>query len=107
MYKLSDLRDRDVINIYDGRRLGVIIDVDVDPDCGRIVSLICPGGGRFFGLFGGGKDYVIPWERVVRIGPDVILVDIKNFQSYATKDNGDRDVTRGDVTRGKWLMRGE
>lgn len=102
MYKLSDLRDRDVINIYDGRRIGVIIDVDVDPATGRIVSLICPGGGRFFGLFGGGKDCVIPWDRVVRIGPDVILVDIRSFQSYGSKSDEERDSSRG-----KWLTRGE
>lgn len=104
MYKLSDLRDRDVINICDGRRLGVIIDIDVDPDTGRIVSLICPGGGKLFGFFGSGKDHVIPWEKVVRIGPDVILVDVKSFQSFGSCSE---DIDGRNVIRGKWLTRGE
>lgn len=76
LHKLSDLRDRDVINISDGRRLGFIADVDVDPASGHVRSLICPGGGRFLGFFGGGKDHVIRWDQVIKIGPDVILVDL-------------------------------
>ena len=75
MYKLSDLRDRDVINISDGRRLGRVADLEVDPDSGRVLALICPGIRSFLGFFAG-PEQVIPWERVVRIGPDVILVDI-------------------------------
>lgn len=76
MQKLSELRDRDVINIADGRRLGFIGDVDVDPATGQVKSFICPGGNRIFGLFGGGKDQVIQWHQVIKIGPDVILVDL-------------------------------
>lgn len=76
MHKLSDLRDKDVIDIHEGRRLGYVSDVEVDPETGRIVALICPGGGRLLGLFGGVPERVVPWERVIRIGPDVILVEL-------------------------------
>lgn len=76
MHKLSELRDRDVINIADGRRLGYIGDIDVDPASGKVRSFICPGSGRLFGLFGGGKDQIIQWNQVIKIGPDVILVDL-------------------------------
>ncbi len=72
---MSDLRQRDVVNINDGKRLGTVADVDVDPESGRIVALIVPGTGKFMGFFGGANDYVITWDRIVRIGPDVILVD--------------------------------
>jgi len=72
---MSDLRQRDVVNINDGKRLGTVSDVDVDPESGRIVALIVPGTGKFMGFFGGANDYVITWDRIVRIGPDVILVD--------------------------------
>ena len=30
---------------------------------------------RFFGLFGRGEDYYIPWECVQKFGDDIILVD--------------------------------
>ena len=34
---------------------------------------------RFFGLFGRGEEFYIPWECIQRIGDDIILID-KPFQ---------------------------
>lgn len=76
MAKSSDLRVRDVVNIADGRRLGAMADVEVDLETGRVTAIVVPGPRGFLGLFGGGTEYLIPWERIVRIGPDVILVDL-------------------------------
>jgi YlmC/YmxH family sporulation protein len=83
MIKISDLRNRDVVNIVDGRRLGTICDLDMDLEKGRITAVIVPGGTRFFNFFGGGRDYVIPWENIIKIGVDTILVDLPtpNYQS--------------------------
>ena len=61
----------------DGRRLGYICDVLVEIPEGRIQAIMVPGPCRFFGLFGRRDDYVIPWNRICRIGPDIILVEIK------------------------------
>jgi YlmC/YmxH family sporulation protein len=76
MIKISDLRNRDVINVVDGKRLGVICDLDLDLENGRITALIVPGASRFFSMFGGSRDFVIPWESIVKIGVDTILVDL-------------------------------
>ncbi|MBR6207394.1 MAG: YlmC/YmxH family sporulation protein [Oscillospiraceae bacterium] len=75
--RLSDLRDREVISISDGRRLGYVSDALVDTRAGRISALIVPGPARFFGLFGREDDYVLPWGSITRVGPDIILVDAK------------------------------
>lgn len=72
--KASELR-KDVINIRTGRRLGELVDVEIDESTGRITALVVPGPSRLWGLLGGEKDIVIPWQRIVRIGPDCILVD--------------------------------
>ncbi|MCR3922960.1 MAG: YlmC/YmxH family sporulation protein [Firmicutes bacterium] len=76
MVKISDLRNRDVVNIVDGRRLGVICDLDLDLENGRICAIIVPGTTRFFNFFGSGRDYVIPWEDIVKIGVDTIIVEV-------------------------------
>jgi YlmC/YmxH family sporulation protein len=73
--KASDLR-KEVIDIRTGRRLGELIDVEIDEESGRISSIVVPGEARYFGLFGGGPDVVIPWTKIVKIGPDCILVEI-------------------------------
>lgn len=75
LVKTSDLRRLDVINIGDGRRLGCVYDLDLDVETGEILALVLPGGGGLFGV-GRQPDIEIPWDRVVRIGVDVILVDL-------------------------------
>lgn len=69
----------EVINVVDGRRLGVICDLDIDLEAGAVRAIVVPGTGRVFGLFGGDRDYVIPWENIVKIGADTILVELKGL----------------------------
>lgn len=76
LHRLSDLRQRDVINVVDGRRLGYIDDIEIDDD-GQVTALIVPGAPRLFGLLGRDRDLLVPWERVLRIGEDVILVELR------------------------------
>jgi len=71
---MSGLSNREVINVDDGKRLGTISDLEVDLTAGRVTAIVVPGPGRFLGVFGGGKDYVIPWENILKFGEDVILV---------------------------------
>ncbi|BAF60025.1 MAG: YlmC/YmxH family sporulation protein [Pelotomaculum sp.] len=81
MVKISDLRAREVINVVDGRRLGMIKDIDIDLEEGRITAIILPGagGGRFLGFLGKEDEIVVPWEKIRKIGADVILVEVNSF----------------------------
>lgn len=78
LIKISDLRDREIINVNDGRRLGPIKDIELDLEKGSIQAIILPGysGGRILGLFGRNEDIVVPWEKIIRIGVDVVLVEV-------------------------------
>lgn len=82
MLKVSELRVREVINVLDGRRLGLIKDIDIDLDNGRINALVLPGPSRLLGFFGKEDEVIIPWDKIVRIGLDVILVEIPS-DTYA------------------------
>ncbi|KPV45326.1 YlmC/YmxH family sporulation protein [Alicyclobacillus ferrooxydans] len=75
--RISDLQSKDVVSVGDGKRLGSIGDLEIDTDSGLISALVIPSQGRFFGMIGSGQDYVIPWNQIVKIGTDVILVDLR------------------------------
>ena len=75
--KFTELHRKEVICVCDGRRLGYIADACVEIPTGNIVSILVPGPCRFFGLLGRKDDYIIPWSRIIRMGPDIVLVDVK------------------------------
>ncbi len=72
MLRSYELRQKEVINIKTASRLGYVDDVDIDFDSGKICGIVVPKH-RFF-LFHR-EDYVIPWENIVQVGDELILVD--------------------------------
>ncbi|WP_276355913.1 YlmC/YmxH family sporulation protein [Cohnella caldifontis] len=80
--KISDFQTKDVINIVDGKKLGQISDLELDLRQGRIEAIVVPAVTRFFGMFGGGNDVVIPWRNIVKIGADVVLVRLDDAKPY-------------------------
>lgn len=72
-----DFKHKEVININDAKRLGFVQDVTADLNTGTITSIIVPGSAsKFLGLFSTKNDITIPWESIVCIGDDIILVKI-------------------------------
>lgn len=83
--RIAELRLKEVINICDGCRLGYVNDLVVDVLCGRVVALVVPSCGWFFGLIGRGEEYVIPWDVIEKIGDDIILVRWESHRSSQKK----------------------
>ena len=77
--RIRELRRKEVINITDGGRLGFVGDVDLRMPDGQTAALIVYGPARFFGLFGRGEEYYVPWDYVQKFGDDIVLID-KPFQ---------------------------
>ena len=73
----SDLRYKEVIDVHTGFRLGYVCDAEFDDQEGRLISLVTPGRAKLFGLLGREEDYGLPWSAIVRIGSDIILVDVQ------------------------------
>ena len=75
--RFTQLQCKEVICISDGRRLGFITDVQVEVPEGKVCAIVVPGPCRFLGLWGRQCDYHIPWCCIRKIGPDIVLVDVK------------------------------
>ncbi|MDR1392072.1 MAG: YlmC/YmxH family sporulation protein [Clostridiales bacterium] len=76
MFKINDLKSKEVINISDGARLGFVHDAEFDSENGNITSIIIPGSYKFMGIFGKENDLSIPWENIEKIGEDLIIVKL-------------------------------
>ena len=91
---VSDLRSMDIINISDGSRLGPVLDLELDLEqgCvrGLVVSMYAPKP-SFWGAGGSGRgnDLFISWDKVVKIGIDVILVNIPSRYEHRYEDRYD------------------
>jgi len=74
----SEMRQKDVISVRDGRNLGRPIDLILN-ESACIEALVVPGegGGILAALKPNRSGLAIDWRRVRRIGDDVILVDLE------------------------------
>jgi YlmC/YmxH family sporulation protein len=73
---ISEFQTKDVVNVSDGKKMGMIGDFDINVTTGKVQAIIINGQGKMLGFFGKDEEFVIPWRNIVKIGKDVILVRI-------------------------------
>ncbi len=73
--RMGDLRNKEVINMKDGSRVGFVSDVEIDTRTAQLTAVVIYGRLRWFGLLGREPDAVIPWKDITLIGDDTVLVD--------------------------------
>ena len=70
-------RNKEVINMCNCKRLGCVTDLLIDVCSGCIEAIILPGPGKICGFLGYDAEYVIPYQCLRKVGPDIILVEIQ------------------------------
>ena len=73
--RLGDLQEKDIVNINDGKKVGRIIDAEVN-EMGVIEYLVIEEKRSFNSLFSKDSEITIRFKDIKKIGTDVILVDI-------------------------------
>ena len=75
---LSELRTKDVVNTLNGKRLGKVMDIEFDERMGQVEAIVVPGEFKVGTMLRGEKcGIVIPWQRICKIGENVILVELE------------------------------
>jgi YlmC/YmxH family sporulation protein len=77
---MSEFMGKEIVDISDGSRLGVIDECDLalDDRTGRIIGFVLPGRRSFFDFRGGSGDMLVPWQTIKRIGDDIVIVDLSD-----------------------------
>ena len=76
--RMSELQDKDIINLTDGKNVGKIIDAILDED-GNIKAFIIQRT-KLFNIIPSSSELEVKWNQIKTIGSDVILIDIKNLK---------------------------
>ncbi len=77
--RLTELGDKEIVNLNSGGRLGLIADSDflIDENTGKIISLLVPErkfSFRILGLESSGTE--IPWSAIRKIGYDMVIIEL-------------------------------
>lgn len=75
--RLSDLQNKDIVNLADGKKIGNIIDVVIDKD-GNMKALIVQKTKLITNIFSNKDEIEVKWQQIQKIGEDVILVNLLN-----------------------------
>ncbi|MGI6751375.1 MAG: YlmC/YmxH family sporulation protein [Anaerovoracaceae bacterium] len=86
MINTQDIRDKEVINIYDGKSLGFVYDIEIDLEKGVVEGIVVPTRRRLLQFVNPQDDHVIRWKDIRRIGADVVLVDLPGIGGEITYD---------------------
>ena len=73
--KLSELQDKDIVNINDGKKIGRIVDARINSD-GFIEYLVVDERRNIRNILSSNSDINISFKQIKRIGSDVILVEL-------------------------------
>ena len=86
--KFTDLHCKEVICISDGRRLGFVSDARIELPEGKICAIVVPCPCKPFTFPGRNDEFIIPWRYIKKIGPDIVLVDIKPCDCRVPRSRG-------------------
>lgn len=78
---LSELGQKEIVNLNNGGRLGLIIDSDllIDEKSGKIISLLAPDKKFSFKILGlDNNDTEIPWNSIRKIGYDMVIIELES-----------------------------
>ncbi len=84
---LDELRQKEVIDVRTGEKLGYIDDVVLDVDRRTLHGFRIFGRRRLFGLLGREEDIFVPCDGVQLYGKDVLLVQIETMGSSECTKN--------------------
>ena len=82
--RITDMHNKEVINVCDGTRLGCVDDVEIDTCTAQLIAIVVYGKSKCLGLFGHEEDMVICWKDIEVIGEHTILVNVP----ITSNDNG-------------------
>ena len=84
---LSELRQKEVIDITEGIKIGFVDDIEIDTETSSVIALVVYGRPRFLGIFGRDEDMIIHCDEISVIGRDTILIKPRKPREVTKKSS--------------------
>lgn len=86
MFRGGNLKQRIVIDISTAERIGYVTDVEINEVSGRIESVIINRHTGILSYLLGWRERSIPWEAIVVMGREFVLVKSLDFNEKCLKN---------------------
>lgn len=75
--RLSDLGDKEIVNLANGSRYGQLSEAELlfDEQQGLIKAILAPDYQGKFNFWGSKHYFQLPWNSIRKIGEDIIIFD--------------------------------
>jgi YlmC/YmxH family sporulation protein len=75
--RLSSLGEKEIVNLSDGGRFGLLADSEllVDEKYGKIKAILLPDYRYQKSIFSGKNFMQVPWSSIKKIGSDIIIFE--------------------------------
>ena len=73
--RLSELQNKNIVNINEGKMISNIIDIDINSD-GYSSGIIVEKTKFFISRLSSSGENIVKWNQIEKIGEDVILVNM-------------------------------
>ncbi|MCD8502507.1 MAG: YlmC/YmxH family sporulation protein [Bacillaceae bacterium] len=75
--RLSEISGKEIVDFDKGERLGILgqTDLVIDEETGQIESFVIPSL-KWFGLGKKEKEVIVHWRQIMKIGTDMIMIDV-------------------------------
>ena len=85
LYSLNAIRNMEVIDISTGSKIGYVKDFKVDITTKKIISIFLPSPVKSW--FNKAEDIELSWDKIVKIGVDVLIVDASSVIEEFKENN--------------------
>ena len=87
-YSFQELSKKTVVNVADGKELGHVCDMIFNA-CGNVTGLVVPGKKSILKSITSTDSIFIPYNRIIKIGQDAILVEMVGAMVCSFDGNSD------------------
>ncbi|MDI3535410.1 MAG: hypothetical protein PWQ82_1775 [Thermosediminibacterales bacterium] len=76
--RLNEFNGKEIVNLNDGSRLGVIGDCDliINKQTGKIEYLVIPNRRNQFSFLKDNSSLEVPWESIKKVSSELVIIEI-------------------------------